>query len=192
LGDAAGFSFYPGKNLGALGDAGAVTTSDAVLAEQVRALGNYGSKKKYVNEYKGLNSRLDEIQAAFLRIKLRHLDYINLHKQKLAEIYNRKLAKDYIKPIKQEGFEDVFHIYSIRHSKRDALRTFLVENNIKTEIHYPVPPHLQKAYKSHFEGQSFPISEEIHATTLSLPVSYCHSTEEIEKVVEALNQFILQ
>lgn len=188
-GDAAAHSFYPTKNLGALGDAGAITTNDSVLADKLRYLRNYGSKIKYYNDFIGINSRLDELQACFLRIKLRHLDSINLHKRKLAQLYENHLSDRFIKPKVDTEFYDVFHIYAIRHKERDKLRQYLLEHGIKTEIHYPVPPHQQKAYKSLFQSSSYPVSEEIHQTVLSLPISFCHSLEEVSHVSNLINSF---
>jgi dTDP-4-amino-4,6-dideoxygalactose transaminase len=182
------FSFYPTKNLGCLGDGGAILTNDDVLAEKLYALRNYGSEKKYYNKYIGLNSRLDEIQAVFLRIKLQKLDLINQHKRNLAAIYFENLSPEFILPEIHPDFSDVFHIFNIRHEDRDALKNYLESNGIKTEIHYPVPPHEQVAYK-HLFNAKFPISEQIHRTTLSLPVSYCHSETDIHLVADALNAF---
>lgn len=183
------FSFYPTKNLGALGDAGAVTCSDDVVADKIRSLRNYGSKVKYFNEVAGYNSRLDEIQAAFLRVKLPHLDRLNKHKQTLANIYFQNLDSKFVLPVKSQEDKDVYHIFNIRHPKRDALRSYLFEKGIKTEVHYPCAPHNQKALVSHFSNVSFPISEEIHNTTLSLPISFCHSEDDILKTCEVLNSF---
>lgn len=182
------FSFYPTKNLGALGDAGAVTTNDAVLAEKLRSLRNYGSHKKYYNERVGLNSRLDEAQAAFLRIKLQALDKINAHKRKLAQVYQENMGSAFVRPLQQEGFFDVFHIYNIRHSKRDALQSHLEQKGIKTAIHYPVPPHRQQAMQGILQGE-YPVSEEIHATTLSLPISFFHTEENVAYVAKCLNEW---
>ena len=181
------FSFYPTKNLGALGDGGAITTDDDDLAEKIRALRNYGSHKKYYNDYIGYNSRLDEIQAAFLLIKLKYLDQINSHKRDLAKIYFENLSDEFIKPYQHPDYYDVFHIYNIRHYKRDKIRDYLIKKGIKTEIHYPIPPHKQKAMQGILEGE-YPISEEIHNTTLSLPISYFHTKEDILKVCEVLNE----
>jgi dTDP-4-amino-4,6-dideoxygalactose transaminase len=189
FGDFGCFSFYPTKNLGALGDAGAVNTHQQDLAEKIAELRNYGSKIKYQNDSIGFNSRLDEIQATFLSVKLKYLDKINAHKRELAEIYLNELKDDFIKPIVHPNYFDVYHIFNIRHPKRDALREYLLKNDIQTEIHYPIPPHQQKALQEIFRNQSFPISEEIHQTTLSLPISFCHTKEDIYKVVEVLNQF---
>ena len=189
FGDVNGFSFYPTKNLGALGDAGAVTTDNSNLAEKVLMFRNYGSKVKYHNEVVGFNSRLDEIQAAFLRIKLRSLNDITAHKRKLADIYHTQLKDDFIKPVRNPNHYDVFHIYNIRHEKRDAVREFLLKRGIKTEVHYPTPPHKQKAIAASYAGISFPVSEEIHKTTLSLPISFGHTVDEIERVAEVLNTF---
>lgn len=190
FGDITCFSFYPTKNLGALADAGAITTNSEELAEKVKALRNYGSKIKYYNDIVGYNSRLDEMQAAFLNIKLKYLDKIILHKQKIAQLYFENLKDDFIKPCKQEGYFDVFHIFNIRHEKRDKLREYLLKNHIKTEIHYPVPPHRQKAMQDILSlNAKYPIAEEIHQTTLSLPCSYCHTLEDIEYVIETLNKF---
>ena len=188
FGDLAAHSFYPTKNLGALGDAGAVTTDDDSMTVKLKALRNYGSKVKYVNEYVGCNSRLDEIQAGFLSIKLGFLNNINEHKRKLAKLYLENLKDEFIKPFVEEDFYDVYHIFNIRHSRRDELKEYLMEREIKTEIHYPVAPHNQKAMKGIIEGK-FPISEEIHATTLSLPISYFHSEEDILRVIDVLNSF---
>jgi len=188
FGDFGAHSFYPTKNLGALGDAGAVTTDDDLMAEKLKALRNYGSKIKYVNDYIGYNSRLDEIQAGFLSIKLAFLNKINEHKRKLAKLYLENLKSDFIKPVVDENYYDVYHIFNIRHSRRDELKEYLLERGIKTEIHYPVAPHKQNAMKGIIEGK-FPISEEIHATTLSLPISYFHTEEDIYRVIEILNSF---
>ena len=137
------FSFYPTKNLGALGDAGAVTCSDDILVEKIRILRNYGSKVKYFNEVVGYNSRLDEMQAAFLSIKLKHLDKINAHKRKLADMYLGNLKNDFVKPVVDPDYFDVYHIFNVRHPKRDLLKEYLLKHNIKTEIHYPVAPNKQ-------------------------------------------------
>lgn len=182
------FSFYPTKNLGALGDGGAITTNDDSLAERLRALRNYGSHKKYYNEYVGYNSRLDEVQAALLSVKLRHLDAINTHKRKLANIYLENINDKFVKPLVQKDFYDVYHIFPIRHPERDRLREFLAKRGIKTEIHYPCPPHKQEAMKVMLEGV-YPISEEIHFTVLSLPISYFHTEEDVYRVCEVLNEF---
>ncbi len=189
FGDFGAFSFYPTKNLGALGDAGAVVCNDNDLAKTIRRLRNYGSDKKYYNELVGYNSRLDEIQAAFLSIKLKRLDEINKHKRNLASIYLNNLKGDYIKPVVDKDYFDVYHIFNIRHPKRDELKEYLLKNNIKTEIHYPVSPNNQTALKEMFKNQQFPISEEIHKTTLSLPISFFHTEDDVYRVIEVMNGF---
>lgn len=188
FGDFGAFSFYPTKNLGALGDAGAVITNNNEYAERLRMLRNYGSLKKYHNELIGFNSRLDELQAALLSIKIKYLDEINSHKRKLAKIYLENLSDDFIKPEVNENYFDVYHIFNVRHPKRDKLKDYLLSNDIQTEIHYPVPTHKQKAMKGIISGD-YPISEEIHNTTLSLPCSFGHTETEIYKVVEVMNKF---
>lgn len=188
--DVAAFSFYPTKNLGALGDAGAITTNSEQIANKIKALRNYGSDKKYYNKYIGYNSRLDEMQAGFLSVKLKHLGKINSHKRKLAKIYHQNLSNEFIKPKIQENYFDVYHIFTIRHPKRDKLKKYLIENGIKTEIHYPLSPHRQEAMQGIIYGD-FPISEEIHNTTLSLPISFFHTEKEIFRVVELMNKFTL-
>ena len=188
FGDIGAHSFYPTKNLGALGDAGAATTNDEVISKKLKALRNYGSKEKYVNEYVGYNSRLDEIQAGFLLVKLAALDEITAHKRKLANLYFENLKADFILPVVDKDYFDVYHIFNIRHPERDRLKAFLLDNEIKTEIHYPIAPHNQNAMKGILSG-SYPISEEIHRTTLSLPVSYYHTEDDIMKVIEILNSF---
>ena len=182
------FSFYPTKNLGALGDSGAITTNDEEFKNIILKLRNYGTNKKYYNELVGYNSRLDEIQAGFLNIKLKYLDDITNHKRKLAKIYLDNLDDRFIKPIEKDGYKNVYHIFAIRYNKRDKLKEYLLENNIKTEIHYPVAPHKQEAMKGIIEG-NYPISQEIHDTILSLPISYYHTAEDIYKVCEVLNRF---
>lgn len=182
------FSFYPTKNLGALGDAGGMTTNDAALAETIRTLRNYGSKEKYINELVGYNSRLDEVQAGFLSIKLKRLDEINTHKRKLAALYLDALKSDFILPDVNPDYFDVYHIFNIRHPKRDELRAHLLKNDIKTEIHYPVAPHKQEAMRGIIHGD-FPISTEIHNTTLSLPISFAHTESDILTVIDVLNKF---
>lgn len=190
FGDFGAFSFYPSKNLGALGDAGSVNMNDESLYKMVRKYRNYGSEKKYYNDVVGMNSRLDEVQAAFLRIKLKYLDQINEHKRSLAIIYNNLLKGEFIKPALNDDYYDVYHIYNIRHPKRDELKEYLLTNGVQTEIHYPVPPHRQVAMKGLLsEKQSFPIAEEIHSTTLSLPISFIHQEADIVKVAEILNRF---
>lgn len=182
------FSFYPTKNLGALGDAGAITTNSDELAKKFKSLRNYGSVVKYYNDDLGYNSRLDEIQAGFLSIKLQVLDEITNHKRELARVYLENLSDEFIKPVVHEDYFDVYHIFNIRHNKRDELREYLLTNDIKTEIHYPLPPHKQKAMVGILDGE-YPISEEIHNTTLSLPISYFHTKEDILEVCEKLNSF---
>jgi dTDP-4-amino-4,6-dideoxygalactose transaminase len=182
------FSFYPTKNLGAIGDAGAILTQDAKLAEKLRALRNYGSHKKYYNDHIGLNSRLDELQAAFLRVKLRYLNQITEHKRKLAKLYLEGLESNYVLPCVDIESYDVYHIFNIRHKKRDILIDYLLSQGIKSEIHYPVPPHQQKALEGVI-NDIYPISEIIHETTLSLPISFFHSDKQILQVIDALNKF---
>jgi dTDP-4-amino-4,6-dideoxygalactose transaminase len=189
LGDASGFSFYPGKNLGALGDAGAVTTDDAELAATVRALGNYGSYKKYENSYKGVNSRLDEMQAAFLRVKLARLDEDNRRRRELAEFYRQAITNPVIGlPAVQDEDSHVWHLFVVRCGRRDALKAFLADRGIETIIHYPIPPHKQKAY-AEWNGLSLPVTEAIHREALSLPISPVMSDGEAKEVVEAVNAF---
>lgn len=190
FGDFGAFSFYPTKNLGCLGDGGAILTNNDDFQKKARMLRNYGSDKKYHNEYVGLNSRLDEMQAAFLRIKLRSLDSINDHKRALSREYFDGLNNEFIVPSRNPDCLDVYHIFNIRHKKRDQIKEFLSGKGIKTEIHYPVPPHKQKAL-SFLKDLRFPKSEEIHQTTLSLPISAAHTSEEIRAVIDALNSFII-
>lgn len=190
LGDASGFSFYPGKNLGALGDAGAVTCKDALLAKTIRALANYGSEEKYVNKYQGLNSRLDEIQACVLDVKLKYIDADNDKRRKIAEAYvagitNNKIILP-ILPV--ESTKHVYHLFVIRTSKREKLQKYLTENGVQSLIHYPIPPHKQKAYK-YYNNLSFPITEQIHKEVLSLPISSVLTEEEVNNVIKILNEF---
>ena len=193
LGDAAGFSFYPGKNLGALGDAGAVTTNDDELAATVRALGNYGSKQKYVNEYQGLNSRLDELQAALLDVKLKHIDHENNYRRKIAEYYINNIKNDNIilpsnSPLRGLGGYHVWHLFVIRSSQRDCLQQYLSDNGIQTLIHYPIPPHKQGAYMA-MNNDVYPITELIHNEVLSLPISPVMEWEEVERIVDVMNKY---
>jgi len=189
LGDASGFSFYPGKNLGALGDGGAVTTNDDELARVIRALGNYGGEKKYENIYKGTNSRLDEIQAAMLRVKLRHLDDEIKKRREVANYYldNIKNENIILPTIKYQN-SHVWHLFVIRTSKRDELQKYLSENGIQTLIHYPIPPHKQIAYKE-FNNISYSISEQIHDEVLSLPISGIQNLKDTTKIVKLLNEY---
>jgi dTDP-4-amino-4,6-dideoxygalactose transaminase len=189
-GNAGAHSFYPTKNLGALGDAGAITTNDDDLADKLVALRNYGSHIKYENKYIGFNSRLDEIQAAFLRKKLPRLDELNTHKRNLANIYLKTIDDRFIKPSLQTENFDVYHIFNIRCNKRDELKKYLLEKGIKTEIHYPIAPHKQLAYKNFFAGGSYPLSEEIHNTTLSLPIAFFHTVSDIRYIADCVNAFI--
>ncbi|MDR3218561.1 MAG: DegT/DnrJ/EryC1/StrS family aminotransferase [Dysgonamonadaceae bacterium] len=190
LGDAAGNSFYPGKNLGALGDSGAVSTNDEDLATVVRALGNYGSRKKYIFDYQGLNSRMDEIQAAFLSIKLKYLDNENEIRKKIADCYAKKIKNEkIILPLLPENKDaHVHHLFVIRTKNRDALQAYLESNGVQTLIHYPVPPYKQLAYKG-WNEKCFPVTETIHDEVLSLPISPVMEENEIEKVIELLNQY---
>ena len=189
LGDAAGHSFYPGKNLGALGDAGAVTTNDDALAETVRALGNYGSEKKYVFNMRGLNSRIDELQAAILNVKLPALDKDNHRRREIAKIYFQGIKNPFIKlPGVSENLDNVFHIFPVFSPLRDQLQNYLKENGIETIIHYPIPPHKQKCYPE-WNKLNFSITEKIHNQELSLPVSPVMTDLEAATVVEMLNKF---
>lgn len=190
LGIAAGFSFYPGKNLGALGDAGAVTTNDLSLAKIIRQLGNYGSEKKYFNSLKGVNSRLDEIQAAVLNVKLKYLNKEILLRRKAARFYQSNINNPKIKLPKWDDniIDHVFHLYVIRSHERDKLQKYLHQKGIQTVIHYPIPPHKQLAYKN-WNKLSFPITEKIHKEVLSIPISPIITNKEQLQVIEALNNF---
>lgn len=191
FGDAAAFSFYPGKNLGALGDAGAVMTNDKILEEKIRALGNYGSSQKYVHGFKGCNSRLDEFQAAFLSVKLPHIDRMNAWRRKIAEIYQDGITNPcIIKPYVREDVCPVWHIFAVRCDKRDELQKYLKDNGIDTSIHYPIPIHQQECYKDlGLIRGSLPIAETISSTELSLPMFYGMTDEETEYVIEIVNRF---
>jgi len=191
LGDAAGFSFYPGKNLGALGDAGAITSDDYQLMEVISALHNYGSKVKYENLYSGVNSRLDELQAAILQVKLKYLDLENESRRKKASLYLNGISNPLlILPSVAEGNEHIWHIFAVRVENylRDNFRDFLLEKGIQTVVHYPIPPHKQNAYKS-LNNLSFPISEAIHNDVISLPISPVMNEEEIMAVIEVCNSY---
>lgn len=189
LGDASGFSFYPGKNLGALGDAGAITTNDDQLAETLRALRNYGSRVKYENLFKGHNSRLDELQAAVLSVKLTYLDRDNDRRRQIARAYlegisNRKL----ILPAVSDPCAHVWHLFVVRTEKREALQSHLAARGIGTVIHYPIPPHKQQAYRE-WDHLHLPITEQIHRTCLSLPMDISMSEEDIQYVIAACNDY---
>ncbi len=191
FGDAAGFSFYPGKNLGALGDAGAVVTNDQEIAQKIRALGNYGSDYKYHHIYKGNNSRLDELQAAFLAAKLPHLERMNMERRRIASLYtegikNPKVITPYVLP----DCVPVWHIYGIRCDERDALEKHLNEKGIGTNKHYPIPMHLQECYKDlNIPEGDLPVAEEVSSTELSVPMYYGMTDEEIQFVIDAINEF---
>lgn len=191
FGDAAGFSFYPGKNLGALGDAGCVVTSNEDIAKKARAYGNYGSDYKYHHIYQGFNSRLDEIQAAFLRIKMRNLDEVNEERRRVARIYLDEINNSgIVLPEVIDGAIPVWHIFAIRCVRRNELEQYLNEKGIETGKHYPTPLHCQECYKNaYFAKRAFPVADEISATELSLPMYYGMSDEEIEYVVDAINRF---
>lgn len=190
LGDAAGFSFYPGKNLGALGDGGAVTCKDAVLAQTIRGLANYGSSTKYKNDFKGLNSRLDEIQAAALDVKLKYVDIDNNRRREIAEQYCREIKNDkVILPNLPESRENhVWHLFVVRCKERNKLQDYLLEKGVQTIIHYPIPPHKQMAY-AELNHLSFPITELIHDQVLSLPVSPVMSDDEVLEVIQIVNSY---
>jgi len=189
IGDAAGHSFYPGKNLGAFGDAGAVTTNDKELAETIRSLANYGSARKYVFQYQGLNSRLDEIQAAILNVKLKYLDEDTQKRKDVATYYIENIKHpDIILPIVEDWDAHVFHLFPILTPKRDKLQEYLKENGVQTLIHYPIPPHKQQAYQD-WNGLSFPITEKIHAQELSLPMSPIINPFDIAEVCQLINNY---
>jgi dTDP-4-amino-4,6-dideoxygalactose transaminase len=189
LGDVAATSFYPGKNLGALGDGGAVTTNDSGLAGLIRILGNYGSSVKYVNDYQGQNSRLDEIHAAVLDVKLK---YMNSDNQKRKNIANRYLTEinnpKIILPHLINSNAHVWHLFIVRTEKRDKLQEYLLQQGIQTLVHYPIPPHKQLAYKEWNEW-SFPITEKIHAEVLSLPISPVLEQDEVSSIIHAINKY---
>lgn len=189
LGDASGFSFYPGKNLGALGDGGAITTDDDELAQTLAALRNYGSHVKYENMYKGVNSRLDELQAGMLEIKLRVLDADNARRRAIAQRYCAGIANNYIAlPISHNEEGHVWHLFVIRSTNRASLQEHLKSAGIATVIHYPIPPHKQAAY-AEWNDFSYPISEQLHAEVLSLPISPVMTDNDVEEVVQAVNSF---
>lgn len=188
LGDAAAHSFYPGKNLGALGDAGAVTTNDTQLASVIRALANYGSSEKYVFPYKGRNSRMDEIQAAVLRVKLQYLEKDNLRRKVIADDYISNIQNPLITLPERSGKDNVWHIFPILCAQRDRLQDYLKELGIQTLIHYPIPPHKQACYQE-WNGLSLPITERIHREELSIPVYPCLTKQECTAIAEGINNF---
>lgn len=189
LGEASGHSFYPGKNLGALGDAGAVTTDDEELAKTVRSLANYGSQRKYVFKYRGRNSRLDELQAAVLDVKLKYLDEDNERRKEIARRYIAGIRNPHIKLPEVENWDsNVFHIFPIMSERRDELQKYLADNGIQTLIHYPIPPHKQECYKE-WNNRSYPITERLAAQELSLPISPVHSDSEVDEVIRLINDW---
>jgi dTDP-4-amino-4,6-dideoxygalactose transaminase len=189
FGDASGFSFYPGKNLGALGDGGAITTNDSQLAEVLLALRNYGSRKKYVNTYKSVNSRLDELQAAFLRIKLPQLDSDNEKRRIIARSYYAGINNPGVElPSWNGGPEHVFHLFVLRVANRNEMQQYLADKGIQTMIHYPLPPHRQEAYKE-LNNLQFPLTDAIHNEVISIPISPVMSQEEVQQVIDAVNGF---
>ncbi len=189
LGDASGFSFYPGKNLGCIGDGGCITTNDKELADKVRALRNYGSNIKYHNIYKGVNSRLDEIQAAVLDVKLPYLDRDNQRRRDIANYYLNNIKNEKI-IMRKTYAEDanVWHVFPVRTENRDKFQEYLKENDIQTLIHYPIPPHKQECYKE-WNNLSLPVTEEIHRTIISLPISPVMTNDEVEKIIEVINKY---
>ena len=189
LGHAAAHSFYPTKNLGAFGDAGAVTTDDETLADTIRALGNYGSARHYIFDYQGFNSRIDELQAAILLSKLKDLDVANLRRKEIAALYINKVCNPLIR-IPQSDRDSVWHIFPVLCEHRDCLQQYLKNNGVETEIHYPIPPHHQKCY-SGWNNMSFPITERIHREELSIPCHQAMKKEEAEQIVDLLNAFSL-
>ena len=189
LGDAAGFSFYPTKNLGALGDAGAVATNDDQLSDTIKFLRNYGSQTKYTNKYRGVNSRMDEMQAAILLIKLKYLDQDNKIRRKIAEYYIDNIINDnLILPLRQNDESHVWHLFVIRTEKRDTFQRYLRKNGIETLIHYPIPPYKQEAYKS-YNSHNYPITEKIHKTILSIPLNTALTEKETKRIVSVCNQY---
>jgi dTDP-4-amino-4,6-dideoxygalactose transaminase len=198
LGDAAGHSFYPGKNLGALGDAGAVTTDDDELAKTIEALGNYGSSRKYVFDYQGRNSRIDELQAAILDVKLRHLDADNQRRKDIAARYEREVSNDLVR-LRLEGNEtcsrslcatrdSVWHIFPVFSARRDELQKYLADNGVETQIHYPIPPHRQRCYPE-LHHLSLPVTEQIHREELSIPCHQAMTDHEVTCIIDLLNAF---
>ena len=190
LGDAAAHSFYPGKNLGSLGDAGAITTNDEELASLVRALGNYGSTKKYVHDYQGCNSRIDELQAAMLDVKLRYLDEENHRRKEIAALYISKVTNPLIRMPKCDDRDCVWHIFPVLCEHRERLQQYLKDNGVETQIHYPIPPHKQRCY-SDWNNLSFPITEQIHAQELSIPCHQAMTKKEVDEIINLLNSFTL-
>lgn len=189
LGDAAAHSFYPGKNLGALGDGGAVTTNDTELAEMITTLANYGSSRKYVFDYKGRNSRLDEVQATVLRVKLRYLDADNARRRDIALQYAERIHNERLQlPSMEYCKQSVHHIFPVLCKQRDELQKYLLENGVQTMVHYPIPPHRQLCYKEMAELQ-LPITEQIHAEELSIPLNQTLTQEEVETIIDVLNKF---
>ncbi|MBR9846882.1 MAG: aminotransferase class V-fold PLP-dependent enzyme [Algicola sp.] len=189
LSDAAGFSFYPSKNLGALGDAGAVTTNDSELAEKIRLLRNYGSSKKYVNDILGINSRLDELQAAFLDIKLKYLDEDNTRRRAIASLYLNGITNEKIQlPDYNNSENHVFHVFVVRVENREEFIAYLERNRIGYLIHYPIPPHKQKALST-YKTLSLPVTESIHQTVVSLPISPVMTNEDVQTIINALNHY---
>ena len=189
LGDASGFSFYPGKNLGCLGDGGGITTNDDELASRIRAIANYGSDRKYHHILKGVNSRLDEIQAAILDVKLKTLDDDNARRREISKFYRENIKNEkLILPKTYDEKAHVWHVFAVRTQNRNELQKYLEKNEIQTLIHYPTPPHRQDAYIE-WKDEKYPISEEIHSTILSIPISPVMTDYEVEKVVEVLNEY---
>ena len=188
FGNASGFSFYPGKNLGCLGDGGCVTTNDEELAYAIKALHNYGSHKKYHNIYKGVNSRLDEIQAAVLRVKLKYLDEENEKRRKVAKYFCENMKNPLVTLPLLGDKDEIWHVFPVRVKNRDAFQKYLTNNGIQTIIHYPIPPHKQQAYKE-WNNLSFPITEQIHNEIISLPISQVMTDDEIKEIVKIINEY---